>query len=266
MDDLRERLLQRFKQAGPVVPFERKAPHPKVPTLLINGRKYALSDYWPMSTEIEEMANPEGGGAKLITGPGNRFRYLWLYDTERQILAMWRGSDGNEKRHDRVRDSAHDIYTLEKKGQLNRVTHEEFVLVEREMTHRADETYKSLKQWAAENQSDLEKQAGEILDIWFNRNVKPTLDRRLADLTKGVKPLGFKVNPTILEHRDADRQARQWLVTKALEGFHQAEAYDVVSKAVGYDAYNPPGDADPQAVQWAYNAFIERTLEKYDLG
>lgn len=112
MDDLRDRILQRFKQAGPVVPFPH---HPKVPTLLLHGRKYSLSDYWPMSSDLEEMANPEGGGAKLITGPGNRFRYLWLYDTERQILAMWRASDGNEKRHDRIRENAHDIYTLEKK-------------------------------------------------------------------------------------------------------------------------------------------------------
>lgn len=261
--DLRDRLLQRFKQAGPVVPFPSKH---KVPTQVIHGRRYVLSDYWPMGAGVSEDMAPEGGGgARLITGPGNRWRYLWLYDTERQILAMWRHSDGNEKFHDKVREHAHNVYTLEKKGQLNRVTREEFVTVEREMRKREDDTIKALQKSVAESATDWDRKVNEILDTWFSRNVEPSLNRRLAELDKGVTPLGFKVNPALLEHgKNAEQQARQWLVTKSLEGFDQSAAYDVVSKVVGFDAYNPP-EGDPQAVQWAWGDFLERVFEKYEL-
>lgn len=259
--DCRKRLAERFRQAGPVVPFSQK-PHGPVET--IHGRKYVLSDWWPMGIGMEGMASPEGeaGGAKLIDLGGNRFRYLWVFDTDRKVLTMWRYRDGDEKYSSRESSAMHDIFTLEKKKQLNRVTHEEFQQVEREMSKRADDTLKSLKQWAQENQSDLEKQAAEILREWFNRNIRPSVERKFDELDKGVLPFGFKVNPALLQHRSEKRQARQWLLTKALEGFDQATAYKIVSKAVGYDAYDPPNGGDAQAVQWAWADFIDKVYEE----
>jgi hypothetical protein len=259
--DLRKRLADRFRQAGPVVPFGQK---PHGPTETIHGRRYVLSDWWSMGSAIEEMASPNGeaGGAKLIDTGGDRFRYLWVYDTDRKILAMWRYRDGNEKYNARESSSMQEIFALEKRKQLNRVTHEEFVQVEREMLRRADETMKSIQQWSKEHQSDLEKRAEEILDTWFKRNILPSLERKFSELDRGVIPFGFKVQPHLLEHRSEKRQARQWLLNKALEGFDQAAAYGIVSKAVGFDAYDPPDGSDPQAVQWAWSDFIQRVFEQ----
>jgi hypothetical protein len=265
--DLRKRLAERFRQAGPVVPFSPKKPSnlkPHGPVETIHGRKYVLSDFWPMGAEIADMASPEGeaGGAKLIDTGGNRFRYLWVFDTDRKILTMWRHSDGDEKYSSHENSAMRDIFALEKKRQLNRVTHEEFQQVDREMKKRSDATLKSLKQWAKENESDLEKEASQILRAWFDRNIRPSLERRFSELDKGVVPFGFKVNPNILQYRSEKRQARQWLLTKALEGFDQAAAYTIVSKAVGYDAYDPPNGGDAQAVQWAWADFIENVVEE----
>lgn len=259
--DSSKRLADRFRQAGPVVPLNVK-PHGPVET--IHGRRYQLSDWWSMSDGIADLASPEGeaGGAKLIDVGGNRFRYLWVFDTDRRALTMWRHSDGDEKYSARESSSMQEIHTLEKKKQLNRVTHEEFQQVEREMQRRADDHYKALKQWAKENESDLEKEAAVILRTWFDRNIRPSLERKFSELDKGVIPFGFKLNPALLQHRSEKRQARQWLLTKALEGFDQAAAYGVVSKAVGYDAYDPPNGGDAQAVQWAWSDFIEHVYEE----
>ncbi len=256
-----KRLAERFRQAGPVVPLG--APKPHGPTEVIHGRRYVLSDWWS-ALGVGDLASPEGegGGAKLIDTGGNRFRYLWIYDTDRKILAMWRHSDGDEKYHSHETSSMHEIFTLEKRKQLNRVTHAEFQQVEHEMSSRADDHLKALKQWSQEHQSDLEKQAITILDEWFEKNIRPSFERKLSELDKGVIPFGFKVNPDILQHRSEKRQVRQWLLTKALEGFDQAAAYKIVSKAVGYDAYDPPDGGDSQAVQWAWGDFIERVYQQ----
>jgi hypothetical protein len=260
MEDSRKRLLERFRQAGDVVPLGAPK-RPKGPVLSIHGRKYVLSDWWAHGASVEDMANPDAGGARLIDTGGNRYRYLWVFDTERKVIAMWRHSDGDEKYNSRESSSMQEIYTLEKKGQLNRVTHDEYLQVEREMQRRADEALKSLKQWAQENQSDLEKQAGEILDAWFKRNVQPSLERRITDLDRGVKPLGYKYRP---ESPRSDRtQAVHFLLGKALDGFTQDQAYRVVEKVVGYDPYDPPEGVDPQSVQWAYGDFIERVYEQF---
>jgi hypothetical protein len=259
MTDVSKRLADRFRQAGDVVPFGGKPKKPTGPTQTINGQKFVLSDWWSMMDHVQETGE---GGAKLIDTGGNRFRYLWVFDTERRIVAMWRHSDGDDKYHASENSSMHEIITLDKRGQLNRVDHATFLRIEKEMKRRADDTLKALKQWAAENQSDLEKTAAKILDDWFKKNVEPSLERRIRDLDSGVKPLGFKYRPE--SPRSERLQAIHFLLGKALEGFTQDEAYKVVGKVVGYDPYDPPEGADPQAVQWAFHDFTERLYDSYE--
>lgn len=249
-------LVRRFKAAGGNV---RTLPVRRLPSLLIHGRKYVLSDYWPMM----DMGEPTEGGAKLIDTGGNRWRYLWVFDTDRKTLVMWRVSDGDEKVHERMSGINPDIVVLDKKGQLNRVTHEEFVVVEREMSRRQEEAVRQLKELAAEIATDLEKEAYKVLEKHYEQNVKPQIERGLENVERGAIPFGFKVNPAILEYRSAKDQAQMFVVLQALGKFTQEEAYRIVSKAVGFDAYEPPEGGDNQAVQWAYNDLIEKIYDEF---
>src|SRR5271167_4401196 len=96
MDPLVFRVAARF--AAEVVQLRPQAvPGPK---LEIGGHHYALStDSGPLMGDIAEALTPQGeGGARLIHSPGsNRWRYLWAYDTDNDVVAMWRASDGDEK-------------------------------------------------------------------------------------------------------------------------------------------------------------------------
>lgn len=253
-------VAKRFLEAGGVVNFPSR---PKVPVLLIHGRKYLLSDYWNMSDDLAGMgAKDEPGVAKLIDVGGNRFRYLWVYDTERGRLAMWRASDGDNKFDDRASSSTHYIYTLEKKGQLNRVTHAEYVEVERFMESRYEDTLKSLKEHLEEVATDWDKTVKTILENWFTSKIEPVIKRRLGELASGVIPFGFKVNENILAHKSAEEQAKTFIVSDSLKGFTQAKAYEIVSKEAGYDAYEPP-QGDSQAVQWAWSDLVGEAYDRF---
>lgn len=252
------RVARRFKEGGVV---QLKPKGPRVPSVLIHGRKYALSNYWPMMGDLEEMGGGEGG-ARLITPPegSNKWRYLWAFDTDRKILGMWRYSDGDEKLNDRASSHQHLIVTLEKKGQLNRVTHEEMVLVEREMQKRQDDTIRALKQTIKENETDWDRQVADILKKHFEDEIYPVIDRRLKELENGVVPFGFKMHDYPKSRED---QMRTFVVTQEVSKFKQEMAYDLVTKEVGYDAWEPPHGGDGQAVQWAWHELIEATYDKY---
>jgi hypothetical protein len=253
---MRAKIVSRFKGSG-VTPLRVR---PRVPTLLIHGRRYVTSNYWPMMSGVADA----GGGARLIdTGGGNVFRYLWVYDTDRKIVTMWRHSDGDEKLSDTASSHAHDVVVLEKKGQLNRVTHEEFVAVERFMKERQDDTIKSLKRTIEENATEWDHRVADILKDYFDKSVRPEIVRRLKELKSGIIPFGFKVNEDLLHHKSKEDQMKVFIITAALAKFTQQLAYDVVSKEVGFDAYEPPNGGDGQAVQWEWHSLIEKTYEEF---
>lgn len=262
MDSLKTRVIRRFKAAASnVVPMNQK--RPKSPAVLIHGRKYSLSNYWPMMSDVEEMAPEGGGGARLINVGGGRFRYLWVYDTDRKIVAMWRYSDGDEKVHERDSTAKHHIYALEKKGQLNRVTHDEFVAVEREMSRRQDDTIRALKKTIEENATEWDHRVKDILKKWFDDRVRPEMDRKIAEFEKGVLPFGFK--SVVDDPRTRERQARGFIMSQVLTVFSEARAYQHVTDEVGFDAYEPP-DGDQQAVQWEYHNQVQELGEEYLRG
>lgn len=235
---------------------------PKVPTLMIQGRKYLLSDYGgPLGSLADDEEQPLGG-ARLINVGGHRFRYLWVCDTEKGFLGMWRHSDGDDKLYERANSVAYHIHKLEGKGQLNRVDHQEMVKVERFMKQRADENLKALKEYAEEIASSFEKHSFKILQDWFDGNVRPNLERKLDEVARGLIPFGFRVNESLLDFKDKTDQARTFVVTKALEGFNQDKAYQVVSDALGIDAYEPP-NGGIQDVQWAWSDVIDKVHEQY---
>lgn len=256
-------VLRRFQAAGKVIELPKKpSTTPKVPLLAIRGTKYRLSDYWPMMSDLEELG---GGpdGAKVIDTGGSRFRYLWAYDTEKGYLAMYRVSDGDEKFHERANSFANYIYALEKKGQLNRVTHEDFVLIERYMRDRQEETIKNLKHYLDEQATDYDRQVKSILEKWFNDHVIPVIERKLDQVKQGVIPLGFKVNDRILQHKTKEEQAKSFVIGEALKVFTMEKAYEVVSEALGLDAHEPGEGRDNQAPQWSWSDIVGEAYDRF---
>lgn len=261
MDSLKTRVIRRFKAASNVVPLNQKR---RSPAVLIHGRKYALSDYFPMMDDLQEALAPEqGGGARLVDMGSGRYSYLWVYDTDRKIVAMWRYSDGDEKYHSRAAISERYIYVLEKKGQLNRATHEEFVQVEREMVKRQEDTIRALKKTIEENATEWDRRVRSILEQWFKDRIRPEMDRKLAEYHSGVLPFGFKSDDQ--DPRSKERKVRSFIMTQVLTVFSEARAYQHVTDEVGFDAYEPP-DGDQQAVQWEYHNLVQELGEEYLRG
>lgn len=251
-------VLARFIAAGDVVPFRGKAvknPH----TIKIHGEKYFLSDDGgPLGTS-EEQAE-WAGEARVILGPGTgKFKYLWAYDTDRQMVAMWRAHDGNEKVWGSASSMQQKLVKLDKKGQLNRVDHAAFAAIEREMEKAARENLEALKRYIAENESDFQKRVNELTQEYFDRHVRPDIERAVAAVQSGVIPLGFK--PFGGPEADRERQ----MTTKAMSDIMSRKFTEAIVdrfiRAEGLDPEGPGGDI--QAAQWAVNDVVSAAYDEY---
>lgn len=253
------------KVAGPVVPFK---PKPGVPTELIAGRKYVLStDGGPLGDREDDKdhgwggyGDGESGGARMIITPqtGPKFRYLWAYDVERQYLGMWRVTDGNEKFAGSARSETARIVKLEKKGQLNRVTHEEFRKVEREMRDRENDALNSLKKYIEDNKSDNAKKLDELVREFYEKHVEDKLQRALDAAERGAVPIGFK--PFGPGETDPEWRKRQVASHVLGQVWRKEMALDKVEdylRANGVDV-----EAAGQDVDWAIQDLFETAAEK----
>jgi hypothetical protein len=261
MSNLIRRVFERFLQAGAVMPFKPKA---GVPTIPIAGRKYVLStDGGPLGDR--EYDPPPGiergeGGARVITGPqGTKWKYLWAYDIDKQFLAMWRVSDGNEKMGGSARNEQGRIVRLEKKGQLNRVTHEEFRQVEAEMRQREADTIRELQKVVEESKDDAIQAVDKYTREFFSKNVESKLQRALADIDRGVVPIGFKpFGPGEDDPAWKRRQMFSHVLRKVFERempLAKVEGY-LTSKGVNVEEAG-------QWVEWAIGDVRDAAIEKY---
>lgn len=251
MDPLAKKVAARY--AADIVPLR---PKPTGPTIQIAGKKYALSDYFPMLSEI--IGDPQPGGAKLIDVGGPRFSYLWVYDTDRKAVAMFRVSDGDEKVYGTANQFTTEILTLERRKQLNRVTNAEFRAIHRWMNDKQDETLKAMKEYLEAQADEWDKLSKKLVRDLFEDKILPGILRRWEDLDKGVKPLGFKANPNI--PRPPEDQAKMFVANEALKAFSLAAVEDYI-RSKGFDPDNPPGDGDFQAVDWARQDVIDEFYE-----
>jgi len=230
-------------------------------TLSVAGRRYVLSDHFPFTYSEGEEQQPSGGGARLIMGPAKK-RYLWAYDTDEQTIAAWRVSDGDDKAWGDAKHYISDIIELDRRKQLNRVTHQQFQQLDAFFRRRYQQAVESLKAYAQELSSDWEKQAKRILQDYFNKYVLPMIERRWQQIRQGAHPFGFTVNKNLLRYRTARHQAFTFVADQVINNeFTQLKAYDIVRRRTGIDPYEPP-EGDPQAVEWAYQELREEFYER----
>jgi len=256
MEPLDDRVARRFL-AGAVVPFK---PRPGVPTLTIGGRKYALStDGGPLGDREDDERPQLPGEARLIQqAPGaNKWRYLWLYDTEHQIVAMWRATDGNEKVWGTAKSEMQSIVKLDRKGQLNRVTTSECRKVEQHMRGMEQETAESLKAIIEDSKGAREHQIDKLVRGLFEK-LRPNLERELDAVRQGAIPMGFKP----FSPENVERQAQTFVIGQFFRRNLNTE------KVLGLIAPKIPS-LDPelaghyQDVQWAIEDVQDQTYDQY---
>lgn len=258
-DDLDKRVLRRFL-AGPVVPFGKPTKAPQH-TIEIGGKKYALSDDGgPLGSPDDD--GPEwSGGARLIRGPSHgKFKYLWVYDTDRQLVAMWRATDGNDKVFDSARSMMSKIIKLDKKGQINRVPTAEFHKIEAAMRKAADENFKSLQEWVEREKTSFQREVDQRAQEFFDRHVDPLIARAVQDIDNGATPMGFKPHSMDLPVR---RQAVAFVMGRIMQREFTAEKVEHYLKQHGLDVEAPGHDI--QAAEWAIGDVQGRAFEKYGL-
>lgn len=257
-EDLDKRVLRRFLEAGDVVPIGRP---PKAPqhTIEIGGKKYALSpDGGPLGNPDDE--GPEwSGGARLVRGPSHgEFKYLWVYDTDKQIVAMWRAHDGNEKVFDRAQHQMARIVRLDKKRQINRVSTAEFHKIEAAMRKRAADNERGLREWVEREKTRFQRDVDARTQEFFDRQVAPRLDRAIADIDSGLTPLGFKPHNVDLPVR---RQMIAFVMGRIFKQDFTPEKVERYLKEHGLDPDAP--ERDNQAAYWAIGDVQEKAFEKY---
>lgn len=257
--DMSRDQLESFKAVlANVVPFKPKKP--SGPTLAIGGRKYVLSDYFPMLTDL--VGEPTEGGAKLIDlSDGNpRFSYLWAYDTDKKFVAMWRVSDGDEKAAGSARSFTNEILTLERKGQLNRVTHDEMRTIERFMVDKQRDAIAAMKKYLEENADEWDRTAKKLAVELWEAKFLPRILAKFKEIEQGVKPLGFKVDERWLDHRSAEAQAKMFVAQQILKDYDM-KAVDDYARSKGHDPDNPPGDI--QALEWARGDVVDEFYDRF---
>lgn len=254
------------RYAGAVVPFKPKT---GVPYETIAGRRYVLStDGGPLGDRDDPndmgwmgRSDGEGGGARIIDVPqtGSKFKYLWAYDTDKQYVAMWRVTDGNEKFGGRASSEQARIVRLDKKGQLNRVTHEEFRKIEMEMRKREDDTMRALQKSIEDNKDEATKLVDQYVREFFDKYVESKLNRALDAVERGATPMGFK--PFGPGESDPEWRKRQMASHVLGQIFQREMTLDKVEEYLrgrGIDV-----EAAGQWVNWAIDDVRDAAAEKF---
>ena len=260
-------VASRYLVAGVVVPFPREEapPRPKGKAFRFKGHAYALStDGGPLGDSAEgtggwaeEMGE---GGAKIIRGPAplDPWKYLWVYDTDRNYVAMWRVHDGNEKDAGSAEHFDSDIARLERKGQINRVSHQEFQALEAEMRKREHALLKALERSIEENKDEYQRAVDEAAQEVFDKKILPGIKRRVAEVLRGILPFDFKPNDRILDYAPVEEQAVSHVITQEMEAFTPK----LVEEEVRRRGYDPSDSAhDVQAISWAVDDVRQKAWE-----
>jgi len=249
-----------LRVAGRVVQFPTgKARKPRGPTIKIQGKEYALSNYWAA------MDVGDDPGPRVIKGPGTgKYRYLWFYDTDRQDVDMWRVSDGEPKAGGPARSMSRELFELDRRGQLNRGTTSELKAIERFMRKRSREALQAMKDYLKEVETDYQRTVNEVALELFDRKYRPEIERRVAEVKAGVVPIGFKARPSMVEHGfSEEHQAISHVIMDVFGEFTYDKVDDELRKR-GFDPDDP--NHDIQASYWAVGDIRDGYLEERRTG
>ena len=237
--------LSPSRQAGEVVPFFPRPRNTGTHVITIGGEKYVLSTHWPgVFGDISEQSKETGGVNVIRQDDMNPWKYLWVYDTEKQILAMWRVMDGNEKEWGSARTAARTIVFLERKGQLNRVDNAQFRRIQVEMARRERENEAALEKWIEESKDNFQREVDGLVREYFNKVVRPVADRAVANVEAGVIPIGFKA---IEGGFPVQRQMKSHVLSRIYNDLFNLDRIDEYVQSRGVDL----NSGDIQATQWA---------------
>lgn len=257
MDPLTLQVAARF--AAEVIQFRPRTSGPK---LEIGGKHYGLStDSGPLAGDLAEPPVQGEGGARLISPPehSNKWRYLWAYDVDNQVLGMWRVSDGDEKVYDSAKHAGAQIVRLEKKGQLNRVSGPEFRAIEAWMHRKTQETIEDLKRVVEENKSSNEKELDQLVHEYFQKHVSHRIERAISDIERGATPIGFKPYDPAGKHVSVERQAAVYVIGQILKHEMSEAHVETYLRQRGFDLES----IHNQSVEWAIGDVRDEAFEAY---
>lgn len=237
-----------LKIAGQVIQFPNAKPDkkPTGPHVKWRGIDLYLSDSFPLLSEIEESENPDGG-ARLIDMGGNKYRYVWVLDIDKDYLGMWRWSDGDDKFEDRAYKYSGHITRLDRKGQLNRLSHREYNKFVLDMGKKNKQTLKDLQKWVEDTKTDHQREADRLMQQYYDKYIKRDLDKQMAIADLDIGILGFKVQTKILQYIPIERQRRSYIFGRVFEKYPLNKIEDWMEQQ-RFDL----NIGDIQAPYWAY--------------
>lgn len=250
-----EDVVKRF-EAGTVLPFR---PKPGAPTLAIGGKKYVLStDGGMLGDREDDAALQHELGDRVVMPPAdaNKWRYLWAYDTDKQVVAMWRVSDGSEKHWGPARGDTQTILKLDQKGQLNRVPTVEFDKIDAFMKATEKEHEADLARIIEENKGDRERAIDrELAAMW--KKLAPRLLAELDAVKQGVVPLGFKP----FRRENVERQAATYVIGQFFRHhFDYAKTVKLLAEKI--PSLDPELAGHYQDVMWAIDDLRDKQYEE----
>lgn len=253
------RIVERFLKAD-VVPFGGKPKNPHM--IKIHGVNYFLSnDGGPLGSDDddEDQDRPGNlGGARIISGKRG-FKYLWVMNTERKWVTMWRVTDGNNKLEESASSLQSKIVRLDRKNQFNRVDHKTYLIIKAVMNRIADDEMAAMKRTIENNKSDMEREIGRMVRDYFNDMVRHQIETAISRLGENVTPLGFKPHDSNPANRM--RQMIVYVIGQILRRDFTEDKVNTYLRTEGVDLDSP--EVGIQDVEWAINEVTEETYEQY---
>ncbi len=231
---------------------------PGGPTVTIGGRAYVLSsDGGPLGDREDDDALADTPGLIIQRG-GDKHRYLWVFDLEGDRVAMWRASDGNEKASGSAAHYASTIRKLDQRGQLNRVTEDEFDAVERHMRDLEQQRFEELERLVEENKDEVQRAIDKAAVKFFDEKVRSKVEHAVAAVDDGVIPIGYKPIPGRSEVEE-HRSKVNWAMEAILRREFTLDKFEAYCRHHGIDL----DKVDIQATDWAMKDVYLKVAQEF---
>lgn len=175
------------------------------PRMDIGSRSYALSDIGmgaPTQSAIEQ------GGARVISGGGTPWRYIWVLEPDSGQLDSYRHSDGEWKVLGQAKDYPGTVQRLRQARQLNIVTPEELAEFEAEMRARNEDALEAAQRIWESMKSGEQHKVEAIVKAYWDEKVQPMVDQLWVAIDSGVEPIGFEYDADFEQRTGKDWQAQ----------------------------------------------------------